>query len=329
MASTRPQKNAWLLLAVGDNRQYGGNSGYDDLVDVYYSWDSTVPNSGNIQVGDLIAIWDKVRLLGISVVEEIRTSNSEKIRLRCPNVNCNSPSIKTRKIRLPLYKCQQCRFEFDEPVSELIQVTNFVSRHDAAWTWLENVLDGPQLRSLCLSKHSQHSMRALNYSTFTRALQQAGQGQSLARLSGRTADFVFATNGLNLDIPLGFNSAVVRVRRGQRKFRERLFDRMGSICAFTGEAPDRVLEAGHLYSYAKLGEHHRHGGLLLRRDIHRLFDDGSLAVNPSTRRIHVRGDLANFDQYAALNSERLQVPVSAGELDWLAKHWEEHRLRVR
>jgi hypothetical protein len=27
--------SAWLLMAAGDNRQHGGNSGYDDQADVY------------------------------------------------------------------------------------------------------------------------------------------------------------------------------------------------------------------------------------------------------------------------------------------------------
>jgi hypothetical protein len=48
----------------------------------------------------------------------------------------------------------------------------------------------------------------------------------------------------------------VRVRRGQRQFRQHLLTAHGELRAFTGEAPVRVLEAGHLYSYAELGVHH-------------------------------------------------------------------------
>src|SRR5687767_681397 len=43
---------AWLLMAAGDNRGHGGNSGYDDQIDAYYSWDSNVPNHKNLRVGD-------------------------------------------------------------------------------------------------------------------------------------------------------------------------------------------------------------------------------------------------------------------------------------
>src|SRR4051794_37275239 len=50
-------------MTVGDNRQHGGNAGYDDQVDVYYTWDSTVPNHANIKPGDRIALGTKTACL--------------------------------------------------------------------------------------------------------------------------------------------------------------------------------------------------------------------------------------------------------------------------
>ncbi|MGY4720072.1 HNH endonuclease [Naumannella huperziae] len=96
-------------------------------------------------------------------------------------------------------------------------------------------------------------------------------------------------------------------------------------CAFTGEAPTRVLEAGHLYSYAQLGVHHEHGGLLLRRDIHRLFDDGWLAVDPESLRIDVANPLESYPQYARLHDQRLRADVQDSQVQWLSHHWKEHR----
>jgi hypothetical protein len=58
-------------------------------------------------------------------------------------------------------------------------------------------------------------------------------------------------------------------------------------------------------------EHHTHGGLLLRRDIHRLFDDGSLAVNPSTLEVDVSTQLEPFPQYAVLHDRRLTVNLES------------------
>lgn len=59
---------SWLMLAVGEDRQHGGNDGYDDSPFTHYSWDDTVPNHGAVRPGDRLAIWNKRTLLGISTV---------------------------------------------------------------------------------------------------------------------------------------------------------------------------------------------------------------------------------------------------------------------
>lgn len=317
---------AWLLMAVGENRQYGGNTGYDDQVDVYYSWDSTVNNHANIRMGDSVALWDKERLLGISVIEQIDTEPDVKILRRCPNPSCGRSNISERRTLVPRFRCQNCGTAFEVPATEFADVTKYTSRHDAAWTPLENLLSGDQLRKLCLSPKSQLSMRQLDWSAFSSAISSHGGDYALGRVVDRSPDFVFPGDGAAvLEFPQGHAKAMVRVRRGQRKFRDHLLSWQGSRCAFTGEAPARVLDAGHLYSYAKLGEHHEHGGLLLRRDIHRLFDDGSLAVDPNGLKIDVSGGLEAFPQYARLHDQALRVDLDAGRVAWLEKHWREHR----
>lgn len=322
--SNAERPRAWLLMAVGDNRQHGGNAGYDDQADVYYTWDSTVNNHANIKVGDPIAIWDKERLLGISVVEEIETTIKEKLLFRCPG--CRRASIKERRRMTPRFRCQECGSEFDEPLTEVSSVKEYKSRHDAAWTSLESTLTGDQLRGLCLSPKSQLSMRALDWAAFRAALEDRDQKRAVGRVMGRSPDFAHSPDGsIDMELLGGHARAVVRVRRGQRTFRDKLLHEYAESCAFTGSAPDRVLEAGHLYSYAQLGQHFDHGGLLLRRDVHRLFDDGWLAVNPGTLRVDVSGSLEAFPQYAQLHDKHLQVDLHEKQIHWLAKHWLEHR----
>src|SRR6478736_3486430 len=101
--SGRREVSAWLLMTVGENRQHGGNAGYDDQADVYYTWDSTVPNHAQIKVGDPVALWDKVRLLGLSVIEEIETGSKEKPLFKCPQ--CGKSGIKARRNKDPKFKC--------------------------------------------------------------------------------------------------------------------------------------------------------------------------------------------------------------------------------
>ena len=137
--------SAWLLMSVGENRQHGGNAGYDDQADVYYTWDSTVPNHARIKVGDPIAIWDKDRLLGLSVIEEIEQEAKEKLLFKCPH--CGKAGIKQRATKSPRFKCYKCRREFETPTTQTATVVEYRSRHDAAWTPLEDLLPGTSCAS--------------------------------------------------------------------------------------------------------------------------------------------------------------------------------------
>jgi DNA-directed RNA polymerase subunit RPC12/RpoP len=318
---------AWLLMAVGSDRGHGGNAGYDDQVDAYYSWDSKVPNHKGIKVGDVVALWDKTRLLGVSVVEEIEVSDGFKTQYRC--VRCRATRIQARKTALPRYRCSKCRSEFDEPDAESVPVKLYTARHDAAWTPLDGLLSAEELRPLNAHQGDINAMRPLNWPAFSAALAGKGADRAVERVGGRAPDLVWGPQAeTRVELTHGFTHSVVRVRRGQRKFREHLLASQGGLCAFTGAAPERVLDAGHLYSYAQLGTHHEHGGLMLRRDIHRLFDDGLLAVEPSRLRVDVADELARFPQYARLHGSALVVPLRDTQVGWLSKHWDEHRRSV-
>lgn len=319
-------ERAWLLMAVGNERGHGGNSGYDDQIDAYYSWDSKVPNHKSIREGDPVAVWDKTRLLGVSVVEKIETWSGLKELHRCPA--CGTTRISSRATMDPRYRCMKCRHEFPAPKPDFVAVTHYRARYDAAWTWLEGALGEREIRSHAVHAGDINAIRPLHWRTFRTALLAASGELALHRVAARV-DLSWASDGVHIELPHGFHRAVVRVRRGQRQFRDHLLADQGSVCAFTGSAPSRVLEAGHLYSYAQLGEHVEHGGLMLRRDVHRLFDDGALAVEPSTLRVDVSPELAHYPQYARLHGDPLVLRLRDVQVEWLARHWDEHRTDAR
>ena len=183
-----PGVSGWLLMTVGENRQHGGNSGYDDQADIYYTWDSTVPNHAQIKVGDPVALWDKERLLGLSVMEEIEDPHQRKVLFRCPD--CAMAGIKARKTKSPRFKCYKCGHLFDQPVTQTSTVVEYRSRHDAAWTSLDDVLSGNELRQLCESPKSQLSMRALRWDAFSGTLQKRGADGAVRRVVQRAPDFL-------------------------------------------------------------------------------------------------------------------------------------------
>lgn len=74
---------------------------------------------------------------------------------------------------------------------------------------------------------------------------------------------------------------LVKPRLGQGGFRLIVTDAYKRRCSISGERTLPVLEAAHVRPYAEEGPHSPDNGLLLRSDMHILFDRGYLTVTPS------------------------------------------------
>ena len=183
MSEPTPPITAWLALAVGSDRQHGGNDGYDDSEASYYSWDSTVGNHSRVAAGDVIVLWDKRTLLGASVIESITTDVETKARYSCPL--CGKASLKARKTKLPRWKCFKCGGVFDKPAVVHDHVSTYRSEHAPMWTDLTDCLSGAELRGLCRDPKSQLSLRQLRWADFCRAVEKGGKGEALTRIQGR------------------------------------------------------------------------------------------------------------------------------------------------
>ena len=75
----------------------------------------------------------------------------------------------------------------------------------------------------------------------------------------------------------------IAVRRGQPKFRRALLDAYGSKCCITRCDAPEALEAAHILPYRGDETNHVQNGLLMRADIHTLFDLGLIAVTPELK----------------------------------------------
>jgi putative restriction endonuclease len=86
-------------------------------------------------------------------------------------------------------------------------------------------------------------------------------------------------------------------------------------CAVTSEHSLPVLEAAHIRPYSEHGPHEVANGLLLRTDIHRLFDKGYVTVSPDDLCFQVsdrlREDYSNGRTYYALKGKPVALPESA------------------
>lgn len=97
----------------------------------------------------------------------------------------------------------------------------------------------------------------------------------------------------------------IAIRRGQAAFRRQLLNAYG-CCAMSGSTVVETLEAAHILPYQGPGTNHSSNGLLLRADLHTLFDLGLLAVVPQTLTILVATQL-NGTEYEALRGQPLLV----------------------
>ena len=103
-----------------------------------------------------------------------------------------------------------------------------------------------------------------------------------------------------------------------------------TLCAVTGERTLPVLEAAHIWPYSEGGKHELSNGLLLRSDLHRLFNAGYITVAPDTRRVEVSGrireEFENGRDYYQLHGRRIMRPSDPNclprreYLDYHAEH---------
>jgi putative restriction endonuclease len=116
-------------------------------------------------------------------------------------------------------------------------------------------------------------------------------------------------------------------RLGQGGFRLAVMDAYQRRCAITGERTLPVVEAAHIRPFAEVQEHQITNGIALRSDIHRLFDQGYVTVDPAKRfRVSraIRDDFENGRDYYALHGKEIRLPQAEADqpnsesLDWHA-----------
>lgn len=93
---------------------------------------------------------------------------------------------------------------------------------------------------------------------------------------------------------------LTHARLGQGAFRVLVTDAYQRRCAITGEKTLPVLEAAHIRPYAEDGPHLVSNGLLLRSDLHTLFDRGYVTVTDDLRVLvsrRIREEFSNGHEY--------------------------------
>lgn len=175
---------------------------------------------------------------------------------------------------------------------------------EASWIpvppdWKANIVQG---RTYDLSRDLGRSL----YDSLLRAL----RSQAVAPSAARSESFL-SENLERYGPPL-----LVTPRLGQGAFRLLVTDAYSRRCSVTGERVLPVLEAAHIRPFSSGGEHRVDNGLLIRSDLHMLFDRGYVTVAEDlslevSRRI--REEFENGRDYYALQGRKLRPPLKAGQ----------------
>jgi len=123
---------------------------------------------------------------------------------------------------------------------------------------------------------------------------------------------------------------LIRPRLGQGAFRLAVTDLYGRRCAITRERTLPALEAAHIRPYADGGEHSPSNGILMRRDVHSLFDQGYVTITPAHRfevSRRIREEFENGRHYYELHGSEIALPAPPNQQpDIEALQWHnEHR----
>jgi predicted restriction endonuclease len=101
-------------------------------------------------------------------------------------------------------------------------------------------------------------------------------------------------------------------RRGHPSFRQQLLAAYGYRCAITSCNALDALEAAYIIPYRGRFTHHPSNGLLLRCDLHTLFDLGKLTIDTRNMTVVLADDLLE-SSYRILAGRPLRFPAEAGQ----------------
>jgi hypothetical protein len=304
---------AWGLLTVDESeRNYSGNAGYEDVLGKRYIWDENVPSRKEISKGDLVILRDGKYVLGLAWIDTITPRPGSKDRFRCPR--CTSTKFYPRTTKLPKYRCDKCKYEFDHPtVEHLDELMFYEADYERTWQPLDVVMPKHVLEPAFLGGAKQNGIRELN----------ADHAKQIIEAVQPSGDLWWASSTeTKVRLPGGHYAVLGKARIGQQRFREEMLKRFKGCCAISGPLPGGMLDAAHVYRYADEGEHYLEGGLLLRRDLHALFDRWELLIDPDDDwRVWIKPDFVQFAEVWRFNGKPLLADKKARpQADYLRIH---------
>ncbi|MFP3592975.1 HNH endonuclease [Chryseobacterium sp. SIMBA_038] len=320
-------ENLWVLKSVLEKDKSSQTiESYEDSITEYYNYDNFVQNSRQIKGNDTVIIIDKEKILGFAQIGEIHSKKGIKTFRRCPI--CLSTNITIRNKKTPVYRCNK-KHEFDSTIDEIRDVTkykamliNFISiSHES-----QNL---KQLRPYYIQGYNQNlSMQRLDYKTldlFDNIKENLRSDNSRTFLDENENiqdmyNYFPDSNDEREDV-----LREIKARRGQEEFRKKLLDLYQNKCAITDCKVIEILEAAHISPYRGVKDNHQSNGLLLRADIHTLFDLNLIAINPKSFEVELSSNLLTSEYFIFNNKKLTKETISLISVEALHQKWKQFK----
>lgn len=289
-------QKAWSLKAVGqDDLRYFGNNGYLDDSTSFYRYDNFVPNHKQVKKGDIVIVTDRKNVLGISVIDNLSSAPYIKVRNRCPFDNCTPKKLILRKSKKPKWRCSNGH-EFELPKAEDVPALEFKAEYKKNYKPI-NSISIKDLISHTPRYNVQSSIQEIDFEWASNLL------GGIIQLDPTEADI--DDTPLDVDDQRKAVLRQIKQRRGQKAFRDKLLSQAAK-CAVSGCEIVDILEAAHITAYKNDTHNHVSNGLLLRCDIHTLYDLDLFAIDPDSFLIYF-SPLIQDKEYVRYHGKKLHV----------------------
>lgn len=289
-------QRAWSFKTVEqDDLRYYGNNGYHDDSSSFYRYDSFVANHKQVKEGDIVIITDRNNVVGVSIIEKLSKKTSVKIRNKCPYENCTPKKLIHRKFKKPEWRCSNGH-EFSHPREEEVPAIEFKADYHRNYKRITSI----SMVDLISNTPRYNIQSSIQEVDFEWAKELLGTNLYLDPTeAGNNEIFLVAEDQRKSVI------RQIRQRRGQKVFRDSLIAQ-GSRCAVTGCEVLDILEAAHITAYRNDTHNHISNGLLLRCDMHTLYDLDLFAIDPESLVIFFAPYIQD-EEYTKFHGKKLNI----------------------
>jgi putative restriction endonuclease len=249
-------------------------------------------------------------------------------KFRCPV--CQATAIKALKSGEFRYRCDKGH-RFNEPIADVVSVTTYRAWYGGTYlTPTRKLSHDAALDFLAGSRLEPASIRRLNIDRLDELVDRL-QPRFAALGGEHSGDRLIANDRpeyrTDSDAVRAANFGDISRRRGKTAFRAALRERYCDRCVISGCTIIDLLEAAHIDPMRSPGLDEPANGLLLRADLHTLFDLDLIGINPADHTVVVKDALSDPDYRRFHNRSLNDAVIRVLNKEALQHRWERFLVR--